>query len=82
MTFQEANKNSKDLICRNNLTYDGAKKRLQQYFSEEEVADILIQATGLTSWTDGNIVVICTDKTRRKYSIVAVPSLYMGLIEP
>lgn len=82
MTFQEANKNSKDLICRNNLTYDNAEERLKKYFSEQEVSDILIQATELTSWTDGNIVVICTDKTRRKYSIVAAPNLYMDLIEP
>lgn len=82
MTFQEANKNSKELICRNNLTYDKTEERLKKYFSEQETSDILIQATGLTSWTDGNIVVICTDKTQRKYSIVATPNLYMDLIEP
>lgn len=81
MTFQEANKNSKDLFCRNNLTYDKAIKRLGKYFSEQEAFNIMIDVNSVISWTDGNIVVICTDKTSRKYSIIA-SGIFMELIEP
>lgn len=81
MTFQEANKNSKDLFCRNNLTYDETKKRLEKYFSEQEVLDIMISVNSVVSWTDGHIAVICTDKIGRKYTIVA-SGIYMKLIEP
>lgn len=81
MTFQEANQNSKDLFCRNNLTYKETKRRLEMYFAKDEAFNILIQAKGLISWTDGKIVVICTDKVRGNYSIVA-SGMYMGLIEP
>jgi len=81
MTFQEANKNSKDLFCRNNLTYDETVRRLQTHFSEQETFNIMIGSSGLVSWTDGKIVVICTDKFSRKYSIVA-PGCFMELIEP
>lgn len=51
------------------------------YFAKDEAFNILIQAKGLISWTDGKIVVICTDKVRGNYSIVA-SGMYMGLIEP
>lgn len=81
MTFQEANKNSKDLFCRNNLTYDEAIKRLERYFSKQEAFNIMIDVNGVTSWTDGNVVIICTDKISRKYSIVA-SGIFMELIEP
>lgn len=81
MTFQEANKNSRNLFCRNNLTYDETIKRLKNYFSEEEAFNIMISVDGVISWTDGNIVVICTDKVNRNYSIVA-SGIYMELIEP
>lgn len=81
MTFQEANKNSKDLFCRNNLSHDEVMKRLEKYFSEQEAFNIMIDVNSFTSWTDGNIVIICTDKISRKYSIVA-SGIFMGLIEP
>lgn len=81
MTFQEINKNSKDLFCRNNLTYEETIKRLEKYFTKQEVINIMISVNGVVSWTDGNIVVICTDKVNKKYSIVA-SGIYMDLIEP
>ena len=81
MTFQETNKNSKDLFCRNNLTYDETIKRLKAYFTEHEAFNIMISTDSVVSWTDGRIAVICTDKVIRKYTIVA-SGIYMELIEP
>ncbi|MBQ7673529.1 MAG: hypothetical protein IJT36_03270 [Alphaproteobacteria bacterium] len=81
MTFQEANKDSRELFCRNNLTYDTTVSRLKKYFSGDEVQDIMGWATSVVSWTNGRIAVLCTDKVARKYSIVA-SGIYMELIEP
>lgn len=81
MTFQEANKNSKELFCRNNLTYDETVKRLGKYYTEQEAFNIMISVDAVVSWTDGHIAIICTDKVRRKYTIVA-SGIYMKLIEP
>lgn len=81
MTFQEANKDSKDLFCRNNLTYDETVKRLGNYFTEKEIFDIMTSANSVVSWTDGYIAVICTNEVNRKYTIVA-SGIYMELIEP
>lgn len=81
MTFQEANKNSKNLFCRNNLTRNETIKRLEKYFSGQETFNIMISVDTSISWTDGHIVVICTDKVNRTYSIVA-SGIYMELIEP
>ena len=81
MTFREANKNSKELFCRNNLTYDDTVERLEKYFDEEETFRIMNSACSLISWTDGHIAVICTDNYRRKFTIVA-PGIYSKLIEP
>ena len=81
MTFQEANKNSKDLFCRNNLTYDETIKRLEKYFTEQEAFNIMVSVNAVVSWTDGHIAIICTDKVSRKYTIVA-SGIYMELIEP
>lgn len=81
MTFQEANKDSKDLFCRNNLTYDETVKRLDNYFTEQEIFDIMTSANSVVSWTDGCIAVICTNEVNRKYTIVA-SGIYMELIEP
>lgn len=82
MTFQEIHKDSKKLFCRNNLTYCQTIKRLEKYFASDEVLNIIIRADNATSWTDGNIAVICTDKTsEKKYTIVA-PATYMELIQP
>ena len=94
MTFQETNKNSRDLFCRNNLTYDETIKRLEKYFeddetikrlekyfTEQEITNIMISVDSLVSWTDGHIAVICTDKTNKIYTIVAF-DIYRELIEP
>ena len=81
MTFQEANKNSKELFCRNNLTYYETITRLEKYFSEQEIFNIMIGVDSVTSWTDGHIAVICTDNIDKIYTIVA-PGCYMRLIEP
>lgn len=81
MTFQEANKNSKKLFCRNNLTRDTTISRLANHFTEKEIKHIMLAADSVISWTDGHIVVICTDKDNRIYSIVA-SGIYMDLIEP
>lgn len=81
MTFQEANKNSNELFCRNNLTYDETVRRLKRYFSDQETFMIMVSAKGVISWTDGNIVIICTDKVSGRYSVVA-SGKFMELIEP
>ena len=81
MTFQEANKNSRKLFTRINLSYDNAEKRLKEYFSDQEVDEIMNDAILCTSWTDGEIAILCTDKKRRIFAIVA-PGIYMELIEP
>lgn len=81
MTFEEANKNSNDLICRNNLSYDETEKRLKNYFTEKEVSNIMHDVDAVVSWTDGKIVVICTDKVRKKYSIIT-SGYYIDLIRP
>ena len=81
MTFQEANKNTKSLFCRNELSYEETVKRLSTYFLPNEINDIINSAEAVTSWTDGVIVVLCIDKENRKFSIVA-SGIYMELIEP
>lgn len=80
MTFQEANKNSKSLFSRINLTKSEVKRRLEKYFSENEVNEILTSAKLTKSWTDGNIVVLY-DRYDELYIIVA-SGVYMELIEP
>lgn len=80
MTFQEANKNSKSLFSRNNLTKRSTEQRLLNYFSEAEVKDILISCKAIKSWTDGNIVVLYF-KEDETYTIVS-SAIYMALIEP
>lgn len=83
MTFEEANKDSKELFTRNNLDYQSTKRRLMCYFSEEKSKEIIESAANVTSWCDGNIAVVCTDKTQYacKFTIVA-SGIYMDLIKP
>ena len=81
MTFQEANKNSKELFCRNNLSFEETTRRLNLYFTDNEVNEIILSARSVVSWTDGRIAVIYSDKVYEKFTIVA-PGIYMELIEP
>ena len=81
MKVVEENKISKNLVCRNGLSEKEVKTRLLVYFSEQDVNDIIHSCRGVTSWTDGHIVVICTDKSEHIYSIVT-SNIYAELIQP
>lgn len=83
MTFQKAHEGKTDLVTRRNLTYTELLVRLENYYSETQSREILMDATTFDCWTDGNVAIICTCKEENNCKFVAVANgSYMKLIEP
>ena len=80
MTFQEAHKNGKGgLVTRRELSEEMLKFRLSNYFSDEEIKDIILATSYFDCWTDGSIAFVQID--RGKFIAIADGN-YMKLIEP
>ena len=59
MTFQEAHKNGKNgLVARRGLSEEMLKIRLSNYFSDEEINNIILDVSYCDCWTDGHIVIV------------------------
>lgn len=83
MTFQEAHKNGKNgLVTRRNLTRLILENRLKNYFSDQEVFNILIMAEKCQCWTDGNIAIVYVGTVGDPRYIAIADGNYMKLIEP
>lgn len=86
MTFQEAHKDGKNgLVIRRNLSFDKLTERLLNYFTEDEIEDIINSSSitgvdAIGTWTDGNIVII--QSCLNHFAVVVANGNYMKLIEP
>ena len=80
MTFEEANKNSKRLFTRINLSETEAISRLSSYFIEPEVTEWISDAKLTKACTNGNIVLMY-DRFDETFIIIA-NGCFMQLIKP
>jgi hypothetical protein len=80
MTFQEAHKNGKNgLVARRGLSEEMLKIRLSNYFSDEEINNIILDVSCCDCWTDGHIVIV---QINNGQFIAIANGNYMKLIEP
>lgn len=80
MTFQEAHKNGKGgLVTRRELSEEMLKIRLSNYFSDEEIKDIILASSCCDRWTDGCIAIVKIDSGK---FIAIADGNFMKLIEP
>lgn len=83
MTFQEANKDGKNgLVTRRGLTEDGLRTRLNFYFCNEEIDNIINSVKSVECWTDGEIAIVCTGTADNIRFVAVANGKYMRLIEP
>lgn len=67
------------LLCANNIPIHILSYRLKNYFDDFEIAVIFSTADEKIFWTDGYLVVICTDNREKIYSVIA-PDTYRKLL--
>ena len=67
------------LLCANNIPIHILSYRLKNYFDDFEIAVIFSTADEKIFWTDGHLVVICTDNREKIYSVIA-PDTYRKLL--
>lgn len=80
MTFQEAHKNGKNgLVTRRGLSEEMLRTRLSNYFSDEEINDIILLVTFCDCWTDGHIAIV---RIKNGQFVAIADGNYMKLIEP
>lgn len=83
MTFHEANKDGKNgLVTRKNLTRNELENRLKNYFSDQDVFNIIIEVNGCQCWTNGDIAIVSTGTPSDPKYITIANGNYMKLIEP
>lgn len=82
MTFHEAHKNGNlGLVTRRGLTEDELRARLEFYFLNKDIDEIINSAKFVECWTDGQIAIICSSSEELRFVAVADGN-YMKLIEP
>ena len=83
MTFQEAHKDGKNgLVTRRGLTEDQLTRRLNPYFSNEEIDKIINSVKSVECWTDGEIAIVRTGANENIRFVAVANGNYMKLIEP
>ena len=83
MTFQEAHKDGKNgLVTRRGLTEDELRIRLNFYFFNEEINEIINSVKSVECWTDGEIAIVCTGTDDNSRFVAIANGHYMKLIEP
>ena len=68
------------LICKSNLSKEETISRLEKYLSEKEIYYAMLDSIENTVWNNSHIVVVCTDKDKEIFSIIA-SDLYYKLFE-
>ena len=67
------------MACVNKVPINTLSSKLINYFSNEETTIILDTAIKNIFWTDGNIVIVCTDNKEKLFSVIA-PDTYRKLL--
>ena len=58
------------LVTTSNMGREELIRTLKRYFVEDEITRILVSLRRNGDWTDGNIVVVCTDATKQIYTFI------------
>lgn len=80
MAFQETLK-KEGLVTRRNLTADNLAKRLKNYYSDQEIINIICSAKSFDCWTDGDIAIVYTGKHPDPRFVAIANENYTKLIE-